>query len=164
MAQTQKKIVPKYNLQYWLQFEDGKAMKIEETTERSLEAEANDYEPDYLEMRISPKYRLSTSRSFSFTKDLTIPEELSKRLVSLEDTDNVAVTLIRTINFDVEKGTEAPANARVAKKATGVLNMDPIGDGDVLQMTGKVAFTSEWEPGTFDEGTQTFSAKAVKRQ
>ena len=161
MAET-KRIVPKYSMQYWLQFDDGKALKVEETTERTLEAEANDYEPEYLETRISPKYRLSTSRTFTFTKDLTIPEELSKRLVALEDAENTPVTLIRTLNYDVAAGTPAPETALIAKQAKGALNIDPIADGDVLQMTGSVAIQSEWVHGKFNATTQAFTPDTTK--
>ncbi len=153
-----KTIVPKYELQYWLIFAEGGAMKVEETTERALEAEANDYEPEYLDMKFPPKYRLSTKRTFTFTKDLTIPEELSKKLVELEDAENTPVTLVRTLNYDVVTGEAAPATARKAKKATGVLNLDPISDGDVLQLSGTVALTSDWEAGTFNETTKAFSS------
>jgi len=70
---------------------------------------------------------------------------------------------MRTINYDPATGTACPAAALIAKRAEATLTPDPIsGDsGDPAKVTYTVNKSGEWEYGTYDPATKTFTAKTA---
>ena len=73
----------------------------------------------------------------------------------------MAVEYVRTCAYDFENGEPASSDALVAKHATAILNMNPLAQeaGSPVRMTGTIVIDSDYDKGTFAEGTGAYTPK-----
>lgn len=158
---TQKSLVAYYDIQHYLSF-DAETTWVRITEDRSLEPnrETSDYATRYLDRKHQATYALGMKDEISFEVDAVGPDGIQKYLAKYEDEQNVPVVYMRTIGYDFEAGAVAPATARVAKKAAGLLNQSPITEevDNPGVFHGTVSITEEYVKGTFNETTSKFTA------
>ena len=163
-ASTAKQLMSAYDIQNYLSF-DGGATFIRITEVRSLDPsrENNSYNTQYIERKTQVKYATGMQDTVAFEVYAVGPDGIQQHLAKYEDVQNVPVVYVRTLAYDFEKGAPAPASARVAKKAEGIMNQTPItaeyNNPGVFH--GEVSISSEYEYGTFDESSLAFTAKAA---
>lgn len=150
----------RWELQYWLSFDDGSTYhQVTEDTAFDPETEDQEYSPAYKFQKTQPKYVTGRTLTYTFDIDIKLPQDLQAKLLEIEDDINVPVHVVRTLNFDPASGAAADPASLTAKHATGVLNMKPLDGGasEFLKGTGTVVLDSEFDHGTFNEPTKTYS-------
>ena len=163
-TQTVKQLVAAYDIQNYLSFDGGETfVRITEVPSLDPSRENSTYDTLYIERKTQAKYALGMQDTVAFEVDAVGPEGIQRHLAKYEDVQNVPVVYVRTLAYDFEKGAPAPASARVAKRAEGIMNQTPItaefNNPGVFH--GEVSVSSEYEYGTFDETSLAFTAKAA---
>lgn len=151
--------VASYQIQHWVKFEDGTYLQVTELKTADAERSANTYEPEYIDKQVQPKYNLGRTDEISFEVDAFGPDGAQKEFAAHEDDQDVAVEYVRTCAYDFSKGSAAPANALVAKHAAALLNMNVMSQSasSPATMSGTITISSEYDYGTFDPETATFT-------
>lgn len=151
--------VASYQIQHWLKFEDDSYLQVTELKTADAERSANTYEPEYIDKQVQPKYNLGRTDEISFEVDAFGPDGAQKKFAAHEDDQDVAVEYVRTCAYDFSKGAAAPANALVAKHAAALLNMNVMSQSasSPATMSGTITISSEYDYGTFDPETATFT-------
>lgn len=156
-----KQLVYSYDIQHYLSFDEGTTwVQVTELNSFDATRDATEYSTSYIDRRTQTTYRLGTSDSFDFEVDAVGPDGIQAELAQYEDTPNVPCQYCRTCAWDFEAGEAAPATARVAKKADAIMNMNPISQssGNPARFSGTVQVTGEYEAGTFNETSSTFTS------
>lgn len=164
MAETTEARIPITNesMQHWIKLPGASTyLRVTEDTSASTEREANTYEPTYLDRKVQPKYNIGRTDTFSFEIDAHTGGGIHSELVKIEDEQDVAIEYVRTLDFDFETGKSVAQTALVAKHATAKLNVNPLSTDDIapLKISGTIVIESEYDYGTFNATTGTFSAK-----
>lgn len=155
-----RNIVASYDIQHWIKFEGGASyIQVTEINTFDFEREANSYEPEYIDKKTQPKYNLGRTDTINFEVDAFGPGGAQQEFAKHEDDQNVAIEYVRTCAYDFENGAAAPASALVAKHATAILNMNPIGQeaSNPARLSGTIVIDSEYDHGTFAEATKTYT-------
>lgn len=157
-----------YDIQYYMSFEiDGEETDIYQVTEdKEMTPTRNktEYETSYLCRKTQTKRVTGTSDEYAFTIDAVGPQDFQKVLYKLEDKRNVPGTFIRTCAFDFENGKAAEQTALPAKRSAVIVNMNPMDGavGELATLSGTaVQDADEWEYGTFNATTKTFTPAAA---
>ena len=154
-------LVQSYDIQHYLSFDDGTTfIPITELNSFDASRDAEEYSTSYIDKKNQTTYRLSTSDSFDFECDALGPDGIQAKLAEHEDAVNVPCVYVRAMAWDFSTGEAAPATARVAKRATAVMNENPISQssGNPARFSGSISITGEYEAGTFNETTKAFTA------
>lgn len=157
---TARSIVASYDIQHYLKFPGGESyIQVTEINSLDPEREAQTYEPEYIDKKTQPVYNLGRTDTISFEVDAFGPGGAQQEFAKYEDEQNVAVEYVRTCAYDFENGEACAADALVAKHASAVLNMNPIGQesGSPARFTGTFVIDSEYDKGTFAPSTKTFT-------
>lgn len=156
------RLVNIWEIQHYLSFDDEDTwVRVTEDTTADTSRERDTYETAYKDRNVQTTYSLGRTDTFSFVVDALAPGAIQKQFAAHEDEDNVPVTYMRTMAYDFAAQADAPATARVAKKAKALLNCEPIG-GDAnrpFTFSGEVRMVEDYTAGTFNESTQTFVAE-----
>lgn len=155
-------LVGRWDIQWWLSFDNGTTfLPITEDTAFDSEVDTKSYEPAYKSRKVQPKYVMGRTTTINWDIDIVLPQELQSKLIEHEDSINVPVVVVRTLNVVTTTGEQAQSSALPAKKAAGILNSNPL-DGDAsnpLKSTGSIVMSEEWIEGTFDSTQKKFTPK-----
>lgn len=163
-APVAKTILNPYAMQWYLELyvndEWTPIKRVTELNSADHSAEPDEYETKYIERKHQTRYVMSEKTSVEFEVDMVGPDGLQKELAGIEDLYNVPGRVTRTLAYDFAQGKACPETALVAKQAPCLVNTSPLTQGSVsdpLRMTVTVSITEEWEHGTFDSSSDTFT-------
>ena len=162
-GETTRSIVASYDIQHYLKFANGSYIQITELNSLDNEREANAYEPEYIDKKVQPKYNLGRTDTISFEVDAFGPGGAQQEFAAHEDDQDVPVEYVRTCAYDFAQGEVCAADALVAKHATGLLNMNPIGQeaSNPARLSGTIVIDSEYDYGTFAPSTGTYTPNSA---
>lgn len=156
-----------YDMQYWVEFESAtgvydEPIQVTEDKEFTPEREKTEYETSYLCLKVQKKKVVSTKDTFSFSIDAVGPGGIQQRLAAIEDTPNVPARLIRTCAYDFAEGKRADATSLPAKRCPVLVQMNPMDGavGELCTFSGEMTTQDDWEYGTFNPNTGTFTPDA----
>lgn len=168
-APTIKTILNPYKMQWYVElYVNGQWTSMQHMTELNSAdhtAEPDEYETAYIDYKNQTKYVMSEKAQVEFELDMVGPDGVQKQLYGIEDVYNVPGRITRTLAYDFSKGAACPETALVAKQAPCVVNTSPIQQGsttDPLRMTVTVSMNGDWEFGTFNATTSTFTKSATQ--
>ena len=168
-APNVKTILNPYKMQWYIElYVDEQWTGVLHKTELNSAdhtAEPDEYETAYIDYKNQTKYVMSEKASVEFELDMVGPDGVQKELYGIEDAYNVPGRITRTLAYDFSKGAACPETALVAKQATCVVNTTPIQQGsttDPLRMTVTVSMNGDWEFGTFNASSMTFTKSATQ--
>lgn len=161
-----KTILNPYEMQWYIEMYVGgqwtAVYRMTELNSADHTAEPNEYETAYIDRKNQTKYVMSEKSQVEFELDMVGPDGVQKELYAVEDAYNVPGRITRTLAYDFSKGAACQDTALVAKRAECIVNTSPITQGsttDPLRMTVTVALTGDWQFGTFDATSDTFTPK-----
>lgn len=113
------------------------------------------YEPDYIDVSVSPTFVLGNKASIEYEKDAYRENELDAWLIEHEDDSSIPVEIARVRSW------EPSGIGSAAKMATFALTpqqLDKNSSGEPVKLKGTLSKTGDWARGSFDESTPQFSA------
>lgn len=154
-------------LQHWIKLTGASGstyMQVTEDTSAGTEREASTYEPTYIDRKNQPKYNIGRTDTVTIEIDAHANAELHAELVKLEDVLETPIDYVRTLAYDFEKQAPAPSNALIAKHAIAKMSVNPLSVDDVapLKITATITISEDYEYGTFDSQTKSFTAKTAE--
>lgn|GEM_PF-1060924 len=160
---TPRSVAGIWEVQHYLEFQgtDGWDTPLRVTEDPQFDTSYDDetYEASYLDRKVQPTFTMGRKISLEFEVDMILPGAIQARLAACEDEMNVPVRYTRTLAVDIATGQSLPETALAAKRAEGTLTMQPLSGeaSGVIKAHGTVRLTTEFEYGTFDSTTSTFS-------
>lgn len=113
--------------------------------------DANNYEPNYINKKNSPKFTLSKDFNVDYELDLYKNNSLSSYLVEHEDEEDIPVDIVRVYTWLGEDGNQT------AKKAKFLLTPTPVSNGTAGE-PGKLSGTLNMKDEAWTKGTWSGTA------
>lgn len=115
------------------------------------------YEPDYIDVKVSPVYTVAKKASIEYEKDAYKNNALDTWLMQHEDDTNIPVEVCRVRTW--ENASEGTGKA--AKKALFTLTpqqLDKNSAGEPVKLKGTLNMKDQaWTAGSFDSDTSAFT-------
>lgn len=112
------------------------------------------YEPDYINVPVSPSFVLGNRASIEYEKDAYRENALDEWLIEHEDDNSIPVEVARVRTWE---GTSPNHPAKSAAFALAPQQLDKNSSGEPVKLKGTLSKTGEWESGTFNVAGPAFS-------
>lgn len=121
------------------------------------------YEPDYIDVKVSPTYVVAKKASIEYEKDAYKNNALDLWLMQHEDETNIPTRVCRVRTWEDASDGEGKA-AKMAVFMLTPQQLDKNSAGEPVKLKGTLAMKDQaWTKGSFDAGTKKFAAEGAQQ-
>lgn len=114
------------------------------------------YEPDYIDVPVSPTFVLGNKASIEYEKDAYRENELDAWLIEHEDDTSIPVEVVRVRTW-MQAASGTGCSAKMAAFALTPQQLDKNSSGEPVKLKGTLSKTGDWVRGGFDASMLQFS-------